>query len=134
MPNATKRTRGGFDELDDTLLTVEAPSRSSSHTYQNRFNDGLKLRGRRVPFTYEVNEEALYDGLVTAVPVGYLAHPEVYRKARRWNDGKFDKVVHAGGYQWNGPVMRRDVFENKGRTVAFDYKVTGMFAAGMWDA
>jgi hypothetical protein len=77
-----------------------------------------------------VTDESLHDGLITKVSVGTLAPPGVYLSARRKGDGEIGNVQHAGGYQWDAPVMRSDVVQYRakggdGKHGKAEYRIPG---------
>jgi hypothetical protein len=112
------------DELDeDDHHPNQAPPRHR--------HDGPALRHSRLPYTYEVTEEQLHEGLNTKAPLGTLASPGVYHRLYNQEEEdlgiKIKDVVHAGGYQWDGILMKDDVSDYRaGRRARHDgYKVPG---------
>jgi hypothetical protein len=137
MTGAQTKPRKGFSDEQEDAPQTKAPNRHWER--KDPFGDGLFLRGKNVPFDHEVTDESLHDGLITKVSVGTLAPPGVYLSARRKGDGEIGNVQHAGGYQWDAPVMRSDVVQYRakgrdGKHGKAEYRIPGQWFLNGWDA
>jgi hypothetical protein len=95
----------GYDKYED--LAVEYafdPDLDDYEPYKEPYrHQGRKLRHRNIPYSYQVDEDMLHEGLNYKLPIGLLK-PIPGRMGGE--DLEFKNVKYAGGYRWNEPLMR----------------------------
>ena len=74
----------------------------NTQSYRPQYrHQGRKLRTSRIPYSYVITDDMLYDGLSVKLPIGSLKPVP-----GRGEDYNFHKLEHAGSYTWHEPLMR----------------------------